>query len=127
MIMSKLIGYQFKVLWTQGKTHHIADALSRAPVFQSEENQNILACNILVAKKDASEETIDPAIKCLIEQAEEDTNYQTVYEAVWAHKRLDSTRLQKLLARYVHRTTTPKAYHVSRADPSTECGSKTNS
>ena len=88
--MSKLIGYQFKVLWTQGKTHHIADALSRAPVFQSEENQNILACNILVAKKDASEETIDPAIKCLIEQAEEDTNYQTVYEAVRAHKRLDS-------------------------------------
>ena len=34
-IMSKLIGYQFKVLWTPGKTHHIADALSRAPVFQS--------------------------------------------------------------------------------------------
>ena len=125
--MSELICYQFKVLWTLEKTHHTADALSRAPVFQPEENQDILACSVLEAKEDASEETIYPAIKCLIEQAEEDTNYQTVYEAVRAHKRLDSTRLQKLLARYVHRTTTPKAYHVSRADPSTECGSKTNS
>ena len=88
--MSKLIGYQFKVLWTPGKTHHIADALSRAPVFQPEENKDILACSVLVAKEDASEETIDPAIKCLIEQTEEDTNYQTVYEAVWARKRLDN-------------------------------------
>ena len=88
-IMSKLIGYQFKVLWTLGKTHHIADALSRAPVFKPEENQDILAYSVLVAKEDASEE-IDPAIKRLIEQAEEDTNYQKVYEAVQAHKRLDS-------------------------------------
>ena len=88
--MSKLIGYQFKFLWTPGKTHHIVDALSRAPVFQPEENQDILACSVLVAKEDASEETIDPAFKRLIEQAEEDTNYQKVYEAVRAHKRLDS-------------------------------------
>ena len=88
--MSKLIGYQFKILWTPGKTHHIADALSRAPVFQPEENQDILACSILVDSEDASEKTIDPAIKHLMEQAEEDKNYQTVYEAVWAHKRLDS-------------------------------------
>ena len=88
-IMSKLIGYQFKVLWTLGKTHHIADALSRAPVFKPEENQDILAYSVLVAKEDASEE-IDPAIKRLIEQAEEDTNYQKVYEAIQAHKMLDS-------------------------------------
>ena len=71
---------------TPGKTHHIADAQSRAPVFQPEEIQDILACSVLVAKENASEETIDPAIK----QAEEDTNYQKVYEAVRAHKRLDS-------------------------------------
>ena len=88
--MSKLIGYQFKVLWTLGKTHHIADALSRAPVFQPEENQDILACSVLVTNEDASEETIDPAIKRLMEQVEEDTNYQEVYEAVPAHKSLDS-------------------------------------
>ena len=54
-IMNKLIGYQFKVLWTPGKTHHIADALSRAPVFKPEENQDKLKCSVLVAKEDASE------------------------------------------------------------------------
>ena len=59
-------------------------------MFQPEEIQDILACSVLVAKENASEETIDPAIKHLIEQAEEDTNYQKVYEAVRAHKRLDS-------------------------------------
>ena len=59
-------------------------------MFQPEENQDILACSILVDSEDASEKTIDPAIKHLMEQAEEDKNYQTVYEAVWAHKRLDS-------------------------------------
>ena len=88
--MRKLIGYQFKVLWTPRKTHHIANTLSRAPVFQPEENQDILACSVLVAKEDASEEIIDPAIKRLIEQGEEDTNYQKGYEAIQAHKRLDS-------------------------------------
>ena len=88
--MSKLISYQFKVLWTPGKTHHIADALSRAPVFKPEENQDILTCSVLVTKEEASEESIDPAIKRLIKQAEEDTNYQKVYEAIQAHKMLDS-------------------------------------
>ena len=43
-----------------------------------------------MTKEEASEETIDPTIKRLIEQAEEDTNYQKVYEAIRAHKRLDS-------------------------------------
>ena len=50
-IMSKLIGYQFKLLWTPGKTHHIADALSRrSPVFKPESDQDVLACSaVLVA------------------------------------------------------------------------------
>ena len=29
----KVTSYNFKVIWTPGKNHHIADALSRAPVF----------------------------------------------------------------------------------------------
>ena len=32
-LMSKLLGYRFKVSWTPGKTQCIADALSRSPVF----------------------------------------------------------------------------------------------
>ena len=41
-IMSKLIGYQFRLLWTQSKVNHIADSLSRSPVFDPEpkEEQN---------------------------------------------------------------------------------------
>ena len=44
--MSKLIGYQFRILWTQGKVNHIADAFTRSPVFnpEPEEEQDILAC-----------------------------------------------------------------------------------
>ena len=30
----KVTSYNFSVIWTPGKTHHIADALSRAPVFR---------------------------------------------------------------------------------------------
>ena len=34
MIMrEKLMNYNFSVIWTPGKSHHIVDALSRAPVF----------------------------------------------------------------------------------------------
>ena len=29
----KITSYNFSVIWTPGKSHHIADALSRAPVF----------------------------------------------------------------------------------------------
>ena len=29
----KVTSYNFSVIWTPGKNHHIADALSRAPVF----------------------------------------------------------------------------------------------
>ena len=52
-IMAKLIGYQFKLLWTQGKINHIADALSRSPVFdpEPEEERDILACSVVVARR----------------------------------------------------------------------------
>ena len=31
----KITSYNFSVIWTPGKTHHIADALSRAPRFRT--------------------------------------------------------------------------------------------
>ena len=43
-LMSKLLGYRFKVRWTPGKTQCIADALSRSPVFEAEEKADILVC-----------------------------------------------------------------------------------
>ena len=45
----KLSGYTFYVKWVPGKNHLIADALSRAPFFAPEEEQDI---------------TIDTALTC---------------------------------------------------------------
>ena len=87
-IMSKLIGYQFRLLWTQGKVNRIADALSRNPVFnpEPEEEQDILACLVVVARKvgEASEDAAktDLAIEALTEHAENDKEYNRLYLGV---------------------------------------------
>ena len=47
ILMSKLLGYRFKVSWTPGKTQCIADALSRSPVFEVEGTQDIVVCAAL--------------------------------------------------------------------------------
>ena len=86
--MSKLIGYLFRILWTQGKVNHIADALSRGPVFDPEpqEEQNILACSVVIARKvgEASKDTAttDLAIEALTEHTENDKEYARVYLVV---------------------------------------------
>ena len=41
-LMSKLLGYRFKVRWTPGKTQCITDALSQSPVFEAK--ADILVC-----------------------------------------------------------------------------------
>ena len=46
----KLTDFSFEVKWVKGKTHMITDALSRAPVFQPEEDE---------------EETHNTSIHCL--------------------------------------------------------------
>ena len=48
-LMSKLLGYSFKVEWIAGKNHCIADALSWSPVFQAEDHVDILICKIFEA------------------------------------------------------------------------------
>ena len=82
--MAKLIRYQFKLLWTQEKVKHIADVLSRSPVFNPEpkEEQDILACLVVVAQKvgDVSKEAskTDLAIKALTRHAVNDQEYTKV-------------------------------------------------
>ena len=86
-IISKLIQYQFRVLWISGKTHHIADALSRFSVFKQETNTDVLVCSVLVAHGDAINEDIDPALERLIKHTE-DEDYQKVYETIKDRKEL---------------------------------------
>ena len=42
----KIQEFTFEVEWVQGKTHYIADALSRAPVFAPEEEEFTIDCAI---------------------------------------------------------------------------------
>ena len=42
----KIQEFTFDVKWVQGKTHYIADALSRAPVFAAEEEDFTIDCAI---------------------------------------------------------------------------------
>ena len=84
--MAKLTGYQFKLLWTQEKVNHIADALSRSPVFdpEPEEEQGILACSVVIAwrVRKASEEAskTDLAIEALAKHAVNDQEWNKVYQ-----------------------------------------------
>ena len=87
-IVSKLIGYQFKLLWTPGKTQLIADAPSRAPVFPPEEEMDILVCTVHAVRATNDEALKDPAFERLIKLSQEDQEYQSIYETVKAHNKL---------------------------------------
>ena len=59
----KIIPYTFKITWVAGKTHFIADALSRYPVFgPAEDNFNV-----------------DTAIKCLRSLTAEPDSLKSIY------------------------------------------------
>ena len=40
-LREKLVEYNFTVKWVSGKSHHIADAMSRAPLFSPEETEDM--------------------------------------------------------------------------------------
>ena len=51
-MLSKTLGYEFRVLYMEGKLNLIADALSRLPVFAAEKDDPDLVCTVRVAKLD---------------------------------------------------------------------------
>ena len=65
LMRENMTNFSFEVKWVEGKTHMIADALSRAPVFQPEEDGN---------------EAIDKAIRCL--QTTESNELADIAEAI---------------------------------------------
>ena len=73
-----LMPYSFDVTWTPGKSHHIADALSRAPAFTppedtTEAQSEIIACAITA---------LDPALQFLYQAAADDPNYRACVHAL---------------------------------------------
>ena len=75
------------MLYCEGKNNHIADALSRYPVFDPEEEdtKDILACTVVARRStEAKEEKVqtDLAMEVLKKYAEADQEYVKIYEAI---------------------------------------------
>ena len=99
-MMANLLGYSFKVEWIAGKKHEIADALSRAPVFEPDAEDNVdvlvqvlkVGVNILthegVGVNKLTNEEVDPALKEMIKEAENDEDYQSVVKALVEGRKL---------------------------------------
>ena len=73
----RLTHFDFEVIWTPGKTHLIADALSRAPVFAPKEPEAVI-CNALMAQTLAE----DPALQPLYDAIETDHDYQLIISSL---------------------------------------------
>ena len=76
----KLANYNFVVEWVPGKTHLIADALSRAPVFSPPENHEVEAGQEAAAIHSVT--TADPLLQELADDAAKDEEYQALLQAV---------------------------------------------
>lgn len=76
----KLVDFMFDIKWVPGKTHLIADALSRAPAFQPAEDDTAVALTLSVCPRSAS--PIDPALQRMIDGAIVDRNYQDIIQAI---------------------------------------------
>ena len=74
----KLVDYSFTVKWVAGKDHLIADALSRAPVFPPEDDEDDYAGDSVVCNRVAE----DPRMQSLFDHAEEDVAYRKVVDVI---------------------------------------------
>ena len=74
----KLTIYSFQVDWVQGKTHLIADALSRSPVFKPDEDSSFEQDSPAFCFSVEAEE--DPALQLLVDAVDDD--YRLIVSAV---------------------------------------------
>ena len=72
----KLVEYSFNLVWSLGKDHMIADALSRAPVFAGEEMDEECMANAVVCNRISE----DPAMQDLFDAV--DDEYKMLISAV---------------------------------------------
>lgn len=79
-VLEKLAPYTFDIVWTPGKKHLIADALSRSPTSEpsSEDQGEPLALTLVQTLKTIN----DPAICSLSASAKSDPEYQTIIVAL---------------------------------------------
>ena len=73
----KTAEFSFNVHWTEGKTHYLADALSRHPIDVPEDDSDgVSVCSLLL-----SAVVSDPALANLFQAAENDQGYQSAVQA----------------------------------------------
>ena len=77
----RLTGYNFELSWQEGKSNHIADALSRAPVFPPDETENEGFVDVCRAIKILQSKP-DPILEPMIKASKADTDYQMIIEAL---------------------------------------------
>lgn len=80
-LREKVLGYSFDIVWSPGKVHYIADALSRAPHFEPEQMESVF-CNAVLAVSIRD----DPALQEIYDAALEDKNYQLIIAAFTSDK-----------------------------------------
>ena len=93
-LKSKLAGYQFSVTWTEGKSHRIADALSRAPVSDpNEEDEELSTTDGIVTAAAAlvPDETFASFADRLVRAGKEDFVSQQIRAAVRSDRWIKAT------------------------------------
>ena len=78
-MLSKLLGFQYKVEYVPGKLNLIADALSRSPVFQPDAEE---VDDVLVQALKVEVEPMDPQLLQIVEAAAKCSEYQRLTEVV---------------------------------------------
>ena len=91
----RLTGYNFDLSWREGKTNHIADALSRAPVFPPDETETEGFVDVCRAITTLQKEP-DPILAPMIKAAKADTDYQMIIQALGNVKNPKTNRENKL-------------------------------
>ena len=91
----KLLQYTFTISWVPGKVHLIADALSRAPVFDPPENEEVTA-NLVLSRTISK----DPALQELYDCIAEDDSYSKVKQAFLSGKDVKNFPIDHPARRY---------------------------
>ena len=84
-MLSKLLGYSFKVVWIPGKKQTVADALSRAPVWMPEEEETV---DVMIRSIACLKEDSDLALSELSEFAANDPTYQEIMKCIRERREL---------------------------------------
>jgi transposase InsO family protein len=88
-LREKLTDYRFSLTWCPGKSHFIADALSRSPIFDpaeeedgQDEHAEYCTVNVVLCESIA----IDPALQGIYDAAEADLDYQLIMKTLLEDK-----------------------------------------